>query len=292
PREAPPGVMPVILGEVSVLTTPLSLVRLLAITFGCAVFSLVAADDPGGSPFKIFCMFTWCFFFTMTVLILLVEFIQFQSLVPLSWKNLPITVATLAALMTLTASIGFPWLVLPPAVSGRMVAATVFSCLTFLAYITEAYLLKVGSSEQRGYMASAPGLLKVFQVFGGCVIFVAVVDHDRRAAYFWWCLAVYCCCFLMSLGTILVMLGDCAGRCPLPFSRVLAAFSSLSVLLYVTATVFWVTAVLGPGPQNQNPNPNPSQPRPGLIMSTVMTCLNLLAYTVDLAFSIKLCARA
>ncbi|MBN3299089.1 MYADM protein, partial [Amia calva] len=223
-------------------------------------------------------MFTWCFFFTMSLLILLVEFIQFQSLIPVSWKNLPVTVSALAGLMTLTASVSFPWFVVKENkdISAKMIMATIFSCLTFVFYTVETYLLKSQDAEQRGYMASAPGLLKTFEVFGGCVIFV--LASEQREGFAWWRTLVYCCCFLMSLSTIAVMLGDCAGRCLLPFDRILAAFSCLSVLLYTSAAVLCIYGYVQPKSKDLERH----------LFCTVITFLNLLAYSVDLAFSIRL----
>ncbi|KAK1162359.1 hypothetical protein AOXY_G18750 [Acipenser oxyrinchus oxyrinchus] len=282
--------MPVILGEISVLTTPLAMVRILEMLFGCTTFSLVSLASNNETIIKsntyTFCMFTWCFFFILTALIFLVEFVQFQSLVPISWKNLPITMALLGALMTLMASIGFPYCAIMHEISidPSLVAASIFSCLTFLAYAAEVCITKVRNVEQRGYMATTPGFLKVFEVFGACVVFVTVdgdiVQMCKAGPLFWWCVVVYCSCFLMSLCTIGVMLGECTGRCPVPFDRILAGFGSLCVLMYITAVGYWVWALVHPDGCDQHTWK--------VITATVMTCLNLLAYTVDLAFSIKL----
>ncbi|XP_036382738.1 myeloid-associated differentiation marker homolog [Megalops cyprinoides] len=284
--------MPVILGEASVLTTPLSLVRIWALVSGCLTFSLVASlghpqlagsEESLRQTLRAFCMFTWCFFFILTLIIILVEFIQFQSLLPISWKNLPITVAALGALMYLSTSVSFPWTVMTTNVEPKAIAATVSSCLTFLAYASETYLIRLQGREQRGYMASAPGLLKIFQVFGGCLMLVLVSKNyrsdDPQAWLFWLKLSIYVLCFLMSLGTVVVMLGDCASRCPLPFDRLLAGFSHLGVLLYMVVTVICFTNILTIQAKNDSSK---------LVIESVITCLTLLAYTVDLAFSIKL----
>ncbi|XP_045068903.1 myeloid-associated differentiation marker-like [Coregonus clupeaformis] len=292
--------MPVIVLEASDLTSPLSLVRMWALLSGCLTFSLVASlvpseltSDTHLPSFRILCMFTWCLFFILTLLIQVINIIQFHSLFPISWKNLTMTVAALAALMTLSASVTFPWAVMGhEGVWPRPIAASLVSCLTFLAYATEAFLIRTQTQDQKGYMASMPGLLKVLQLWGGCEMIVLIVEQVRGALVavgwqLWVSGAVYALCLLMSLGTVMVVLGDCAGRCPLPFDRLLAGFSLTGVLLYVVATILCFTRVL----QLRNRGLDLTDGKTGptvVIMETVMASITLLAYTVDLAFSIKL----
>ncbi|MBN3294361.1 MYADM protein, partial [Polypterus senegalus] len=287
--------MPVILGEARILTSPQSIVRILEMLFGCVTFSLVVSADSSfldKGPHWFLCMFSWCFFFVLTGLILLVEFVQFQSLVPLSWKNLPISMAFLGALMTLSASVCFPLFVIKESCfekssCGHLVSATIFSCFSFLSYSAEVYMTKVRSEAHSGYMSTTPGFLKVFEVFCSCMIFVSVdtevLDNLRVYPLFWWSLVVYSCCFLMSVCTIVVMLGECTGRCLVPFDRILAAFSMLCVVMYVTATGFWLWHLV-----NTQQNISPQSLWRNSLTITIITCLNLLTYTVDLAFSIKL----
>lgn len=300
--------MPVIVLEASDLTSPLSLVRMWALLSGCLTFSLVASlvtpelnPDTHQPSFRILCMFTWCLFFILTLLIHVINVIQFHSLVPISWKNLTVTVAALAALMTFSASVTFPWAVMGHEdVWPRPIAASLASCLTFLAYATEAYLIRTQTQDQNGYMASVPGLLKMLQLWGGCEMIVLVVEQVRGALVkgtgvglaavgwqLWVSGAVYALCLLMSLGTVMVVLGDCAGRCPLPFDRLLASFSLTGVLLYVVATILCFTRVLELEKSGQDFTDRKTG-QTLVVMEAVMTSITLLAYTVDLAFSIKL----
>ncbi|KAG7219048.1 hypothetical protein INR49_007157, partial [Caranx melampygus] len=103
--------------------------------------------------------------------------IQFHSLIPISWKNLTMTVAVLGALMCLSTSVVFPWIIMNhQELCPRSVAAAVVSCLTFLAYSSESYVLRTQAHEQRGYMGSIPGLLKLLQLWGGCQMIPLVVE--------------------------------------------------------------------------------------------------------------------
>ncbi|XP_042369420.1 myeloid-associated differentiation marker-like [Plectropomus leopardus] len=298
--------MPVIVLEARDFTSPLFLVRTLEVLSGCTTFSLVASLEPSHlnqsniqlrNTFWTFCMFTWCFFFTLTLFIHILSIIQFHSLIRISWKNLTMTAAVLGALMSLSASVVFPWLVMDHGgVSSRSVAAAVASFFTFLAYTTESYILRTQAQEQRGYMGSMPGLLKILQLWGGCYIIPLVMEMVSRppgGVHSWqmWVSGVsYGVCALMSLITAVVILGDFAGRCFLPFDRFLAVFSLIGVLLYMVATMICLTKILQLRDLGQSDTNKDAEL---VIMETVVASITLLAYTVDLAFSIKLlCDRS
>lgn len=295
--------MPVIVLEAKDFISPIFLVRTWEVLSSCITFSLVASLENSEinkdlfkyehhNMFRIFCMFTWCFFFTVTLLIHILNVIQFHSLIPISWKNLTITVAVLGALMCLSASVVFPWISMAHRnPSPRTVAAAVTSCLTFLAYTSESYVLCTQAHEQRGYMGSKPGVLKILQLWGGCQMIPLILCGMPIGAQRWqlWVSSVsYCACLLMSLVTLVVILGDFAGRCPLPFDRLLAVFSLIGVLLYMVATVICFTKIL-----QLRDHAVFDRSTELVIVETVAASITLLAYTVDLAFSIKLlCDRS
>eukprot|EP00064_Thunnus_orientalis_P005963 superscaffoldBa00000601_g5977 len=305
--------MPVIVLEARDFASPLFLVRTWEVLSSCVTFSLVALPEPSENKtlsetpqkthqlfnsFRDFCMFTWCLFFTLTLLIHILSVIQFHSLIPVSWKNLTVTVAVLGALMCLSASVVFPWIIVEyQRVRPHNVAAAVASCLTFLAYTSESYILRTQAHEQRGYMGSMPGLLKILQLWGGCqMILLVVVDtllpredqseeHSEEHSWQLWVSSLsYGVCVLMSLIILVVILGDFAGRCLLPFDRFLAGFSLIGVLLYMMATVICFTKIL----QLKDPKNGSSKNTELVITKTVVASITLLAYTVDLAFSVKL----
>ncbi|XP_037546532.1 myeloid-associated differentiation marker homolog [Nematolebias whitei] len=292
--------MPVIVLETRDFTSPLFIVRTLEVLSSCTVFSLVSSleskdlNASSFSSFRIFCMFTWCFFFVVTLLIHLLNTIQFHSLIRISWKNLTVTVAVLGALMSFSSFVFFPWMVMDHReVSARPVAAAVVSGLTALAYASEFFVLRGQADEQKGYMGSTPGLLKIIQLWGGVqiiplVVFVLQLSSGLQQ----WQLLVSCTsygvCVLMSLVTLVVILGDFAGRCLLPFDRFLAGFSLIGVLLYMTATVICLTKILQLSGHENNKIHTEL-----VIMEMVVSSITLLAYTVDLAFAIKLlCDRS
>uniref|UniRef100_A0A8C2YYW9 MARVEL domain-containing protein n=1 Tax=Cyclopterus lumpus TaxID=8103 RepID=A0A8C2YYW9_CYCLU len=297
--------MPVIALEARDFTSSLFLVRTWEVLSGCTTFSLVASLEPSElnknssnhqhlNTLRIFCMFSWCFFFTLTLLIHILSIMQFHSLIPISWKNLTMTAAVLGALMYLTASVVFPCIVMAhQRATPRLVAAVVASCTTFLGYTSESYVLHTQAQELRGYMGSMPGLLKILQVWGGCHMIPLIVEGVLGLptfAHSWqlWVSSVsYSVCVLMSLVTLVVILGDFAGRCFLPFDKLLAGFSLIGVLLYMVATVICFIKILQQRDLGQRIPPEL------VILETVVASITLLAYTVDLAFSIKLlCDRS
>lgn len=297
--------MPVIVLEARDFTSSVFLVRTWEVLSGCVTFSLVASLEISHeiasfsqlNTFRTLCMFTWCFFFGITLLVHVLNVIQFHSLLPISWKNLTLTVAALGALMTLSACVYFSWILMnyqnPTVVS---VAGAVCSFLTFMAYTSETYILCNQASEQRGYMGSKWGLLKILQLWGGCQMMPLVVEVDHglpNIVQGWqrWVSGVcYGVCVLMSLVTLVVILGDLAGRCLLPFNKFLGAFSLIGVLLYIVATVICFTKILQLKEIGQTIAPISA----GLVITeTVIASITLLAYTIDLAFSIKLlCDRS
>ncbi|XP_053494177.1 myeloid-associated differentiation marker homolog [Ictalurus furcatus] len=285
--------MPVTFGELSTLTTPLSVARLCALFFSCLTFSLASSMDYDfkstehtyRSTFYSFCMVIWCLFFVLTFLIVIIHFIQFHNLLPLSWKNLTATVAALGALMAFTASFAFTWTLAGNSENSdpRTIAAAVGSYLASLAYFIELQLIRSQSDgHQRGYMATVPGLLKLLQVFGGCIALVLLSIQSEPQWRTCVSAVTYSVCLLPSVGTVLVMLMDCAARSPVPFDRLLASFSLLGLIMYTVGTVVCFTRALEQqgGAQKQG--------AVVIISETVMACITLLAYTVDLAFSVKL----
>lgn len=284
--------MPVTFGELSTLKTPLSLSRLCALFLSCLTLSLASSkyysadsreDLLYHKTFYSFCMVTWCLFFVLTFLVLGIHFIQFHNLLPLSWKNLTTTVASLGALMTLSSSFAFAWILVDRSDTPkpRCIVIAVCSCLTSLAYFAELQLIRSQSDGQhRGYMATVPGLLKLLQIFGGCLALVLLCVQTEP--YWRTCVSAvaYGVCLLPCVVTVLVMLLDCAARSPVPFDRLLASFSLLGVIMYTIDSVICFTRALEQGG---------SRKETVVIMSeTVMACITLLAYTVDLAFSVKL----
>lgn len=293
--------MSVFVLEAKDCASPLFLVRMWALLCGCLTFSLVATLESGqfrkttrGEAFWVTCMFTWCFFFILTLLIHVLNAIRFHSLLPVSWKNLTITTAAMGALMTLSASVLYFWLIMDcQDQCVRSLVAAIASCLTVLAYCSEVWVIRRQSGEQRGYMASLAGCFKIIQCWGGCqtiplfVVRMAAEAESREeecAWQLWLSVGLYNVCLLVSLASIMVILCDCAGRCPFPFHRLLAGFSLLGVLFYMVAVVLCVANVLQ---LRKRLNIAVNRRLELAVLETVIVCITLLSYTVDFSLSIK-----
>lgn len=265
-------------------------VRLAALLFTCVAFS-VAAHGGGLSQGGMadWCIFCWAFSFACTLLVLLVEQLGLQARAPVSWSNFPITVACYAALLCLSASVIFPLFFLKDQYlrddrRDHRIASTVFSCLATVAYIAEVSLTKARPGEVAGYMATAPGLLKVCQTFVACVIFILISDpvsYDHHAALKW-CMAVYCICFILSMAVVVLCVGELTGCLPVPFSKFLSAYGLLAAAMYLTATIIW------PVFQFDKSYGSRGRHSSKVIAAAVFTALNFLLYLADLAYSARL----
>ncbi|XP_022072849.1 myeloid-associated differentiation marker homolog [Acanthochromis polyacanthus] len=264
-------------------------VRVAALLFTCVAFSVVAHGGHVSGGMADWCIFCWAFSFACTLVVLLVEQFGLQPRVPVSWSNFPITVACYAALLCLSASIIFPvfflkgqWMTSDA--RDHRITSTVFSCLAAVAYMGEVSLSKARPGEVAGYMATAPGLLKVCQTFVACVIFILVsepVTYNGHAALKW-CMAVYCICFILSMAVVVLCVGECTGCLPIPFSKFLSAYGLLAVIMYLTATIIWPVFQFDKHYQRRG------RESPNVIATAVLTAVNFLLYLADLAYTARL----
>ncbi|KYO40665.1 myeloid-associated differentiation marker-like protein [Alligator mississippiensis] len=76
-------------GNTQALTSLMVIMHLLEALFTCITFSLVASHGGRWGGNGEWCVFSWCFCFAVTVVVLLVEFLGLQHRMPISWKNFP-----------------------------------------------------------------------------------------------------------------------------------------------------------------------------------------------------------
>ncbi|KAM5272688.1 myeloid-associated differentiation marker-like [Ctenodactylus gundi] len=232
-------------GSPQALTQPLGLLRLLQLLATCLALSLVASASAWAGPMGDWSMFSWCFCFAVTLLILLLELCGAQAHLPLNWRNFAITFAAYAALLCLSASVIYPTTYVQFLPYGRTrdhaIAATAFSCVACVAYALEVAWTRAKPGEVSGYMATVPGLLKVLETFVACLIFAFIGDsylYKHKAALAW-CVAVYAICFILAAVAVLLNLGDCTDVLPVSFRAFSSGLALLSVLMYATALVLW-----------------------------------------------------
>ncbi|KAJ0011555.1 hypothetical protein NQD34_012530 [Periophthalmus magnuspinnatus] len=288
--------MPIVLQS-----TPLFWTRLAALVFSCVAFSVAVHGGWLYHGTGDWCIFCWAFSFAGTLLVLLVELFGLQTRAPVSWKNFPITFACYAALLCLSASIIFPLYYLKGSLAQSQtrdyrIVSTVFSCLATIAYMTEVSISKARPGEVAGYMATAPGILKVCETFIACIIFVFISDpvlYDRAEALKY-CMAVYCICFILSAAIIVLCVCECTGCLPFPFARFLSGYAMLAVLLYISVTIVWPIFNFDPKHGGEKDRPSSCGSNPGLcswdkrMAVAVLTGLNFVLYLADLIYSTRL----
>lgn len=283
-------------------TSPLLWSRVLAMLFACVAFSVaIHGALVTGIPAGDWCLFCWGLSFGGSALVLLIELFGLQTRAPVSWKNFPITFACYASLFCLSASIIFPLYFLKGSryhsdMQDYRIAAEVFSCLATICYLSEVSISKARPGEVAGYMATAPGLLKVCETFVACIIFVFVSEpksYENPGAIVW-CMAVYCICFILSAVIIVLCVCECTGCLPFPFARFLSAYASLAVLMYLTATIIWPVYKFDRkhGGTSSRPSSCGSMvglcPFDKLMAVAVLTGLNFILYLADLIYSARL----
>ncbi|XP_044036342.1 myeloid-associated differentiation marker-like [Siniperca chuatsi] len=270
------------------LTVPVGIVRILEVIFTCLSFSLVASVGHSTDSFWTWCMFTWCFCFCATLLILFLEFFSLSTKLPISWDDFTTAFAMLATLMVLAASIIYP-VFFTCANCGKQIGATITSCLAFILYATEVGLTRAKPGEISGFLSTVPGLLKVLEAFVACIIFTCL-DHNKYSNFpgLQWCVAVYSICFIFALIVIIFTICRLLSLFPVPFDKVLTGCNVLAVLMYMTAVVVWPLYSFHNNPKPSNCSTAVICPWNNLVVISFMTCFNLVAYIVDTVYSFKL----
>ncbi|XP_051573012.1 myeloid-associated differentiation marker homolog [Myxocyprinus asiaticus] len=265
------------------LILPVGIVRMLEVLLTCTCFALVASAgvvNNSNSSHWAWCMFCWCFCCFTTLLILILEFTSLNTKVPISWEDFTMAFAMLATLMMVTASIIYPTLFTCLSCS-RQIGASVLSWFCFGLYAAEVWLVHKRPGEISGFLTTVPGLLKILETFIACIIFTSLnpVDYKRFPAL-QWCVAVYSICFIFSLIIILLTIARLLPVFPFSFDKTVTIFNILALVMYITAVVIWPL-------YGFEPRPCKNCPKNDLIVVTIMTVINLLVYTADTAYSIK-----
>ncbi|XP_064009285.1 myeloid-associated differentiation marker-like isoform X1 [Pogoniulus pusillus] len=271
------------------LTSWVGIARLLAVLLSCLAFSLVASTWSFGGPYGTWCMFTWCFCFAVTLLVLLLELLELYPALPLSWDDFTSAFSMLAALMIFTTSVVYPsTLISSPcrgSVCARQAVATAASCLCFLAYALEVGLTRAKPGDISSFLSTVPGLLKVFEAYVACLIF-SLLDGYASKPGLQWCVAVYSICFIITFLIIIFTIGRCLSYMPFPLEKMLVGYNALAFLMYLTATILWPLYSFKGYPRPSHCNKDCLWNK--FLGVTFLTIFNLIAYLVDLVYSSRM----
>ncbi|XP_054614522.1 myeloid-associated differentiation marker-like [Dunckerocampus dactyliophorus] len=272
--------------DVHSLTQPVGVLRLLAIILTCVTFSLVASAGYVPSPYWAWCMFTWCFCFFFTLLVIVLDFTTFSGKLPFAWDDFTTAFAMLASLMCLAAAIIYP-VFFTCQVCHRQIGASVVAWACLGVYVGEVTLTRLRPGGQiNGFLSTLPGLMKMLEVFLACLTFTSLEKGQYAdTPELQWCVAVFSLCFILAMLIILLTGGQLTSRVPF-FDKMVIVYDILAAVTYMTAVVIW--------PLYSFPN-NARPPNCGylcswdkLVMVTIMTLLNFCVYTVDCVYSIRL----
>ncbi|XP_062886622.1 myeloid-associated differentiation marker-like protein 2 [Mobula hypostoma] len=278
--------------------SPLGLVRVLQSVACCIALSLVAHDGGSEGAPGHFCMFSWGFSLALSALIVCFEFTRLHSCLSLSWDNFTISIALLAALMNLTATVVYPvYYVDLNCQDCRSrdfrISATVCSAVACIVYGLEVHFTRARPGHLAGYMATTPGLLKVVQAYVACIIFGALLNDSEygRYAATQWCVAVYSVCFIF---TVLVIGLNVSGRAALvhcPLGRMVVLHTFFSALLYLSAAIVWPIFCFDSkygSPERPASCSRGHCPWDSQLVIAIFTYVNLILYVADLVYSQKI----
>uniref|UniRef100_A0A672NTM2 Myeloid-associated differentiation marker-like protein 2 n=1 Tax=Sinocyclocheilus grahami TaxID=75366 RepID=A0A672NTM2_SINGR len=235
--------------NVSAVFSPTGAARVCQLMLGCTIVSLVIHSAGYSATYGTFCMAVWTSCFAVSAAVLVLDVTRLHVCLPVSWDNLTVTCASLAALLTLTASILYPVFFVRAddcpynncEVRNFRITVSVCSWAACVAYGTEVFLSRAKPGRGVSYMATAPGILKVAQIFVGCVIFVMLAsgtDFTRHAATLY-CAAVFGVCLSGAVLLVALVVSGRSGALRLPFERLAVIYTFAAVLLYVSAAVLW-----------------------------------------------------
>lgn len=273
--------------DLRALTQPVGVMRSVAVATTLVCFVLAATVGHNGSPYWAWCMFTWGFCFSFSLLILVLELTTVSRKLPFAWDDFTTAFAMLACLLCLSTSVIYPTF-FTCAACHRQIAASVVSWVCLGIYVGEVVVTRLRPrGEIIGFLSTLPGVMKMLETFLACLVFMSLESsHYSGSSELQWCVAVYSLCFIFAILIILLTLGQATTRFPFPFEAAVIAYNALAAVMYATAMVMWpLYSFCNTG-------------RPAdcgrlcwwdkLVMVTVMTIFNFLVYAVDAGYSIYL----
>lgn len=267
------------------VTQPVGILRTIAAILTCLTFILVATVGHSSSSYWAWCMFTWCFCFFITFLILILEFTTLYTKLPLAWDDFTAAFAMLATLMCLASSIIYP-VFFTCKTCHRQIGASVVSWVCFGVYAGEVVLTYLRPRGQTiGFLSTVPGIMKMLEAFFACLIFTSLETSQFHSPGLKWCVAVYSLCFIFTLVIILLTIGQLTLLFPFSFDKLVVIQNILAAVMYLTAMVIWP---LYSFQNNSGSSVCGSLCRSKLIVITFMTVINSIVYTLDSAYSLRL----
>ncbi|XP_051967892.1 myeloid-associated differentiation marker-like protein 2 [Xyrauchen texanus] len=277
--------------------SPIGAARLSQLTLGCSVISLVIHSAGYSATYGAFCMTVWTSCFAVTAAIFVLDATRLHTCLPVSWENLTVTFAALAALLTLTASVVYPvYFVRPECPYNNCeqrnfrIAVTVCSWAACVAYGVEVFLSRAKPGRVVGYMATPSGILKVVQSFAGCVIFGMLANGSGFSSHVAtiYCVVVFAVCFAITVLMVALTVSGRTAVLRLPFDRFVVVYTFAAVLLYLSAAVVWPVFCFDKKygtPFRPQGCPRGQCSWDVKLAVTVLCYVNLVLYITDLVYS-------
>ncbi|XP_043956335.1 myeloid-associated differentiation marker-like protein 2 [Gambusia affinis] len=277
--------------------SPLGAARICQLVLGCTIIALVSHNAGYGANYGTFCMFVWCFSFTVTLVVFTLDITRLHSCMPISWDNFTVAFAMLATLMYITASVVYPVYFLQTEHAEEnyeeqiyRISVTVCSSVCCFPYGVEVFLTRAKPGAVVGYMATVSGLLKVIQGFVACIIFGALANDSEYSQYIatQYCVVVYSLCFSVTVIVIIVTVSGRTAALKFPFDRFVVVYTFFAVILYLSTALIWPIFSFD---KKYGSTSRPEDcPRgecswDSKLVVAVFTCVNLVLYFIDLVYS-------
>lgn len=268
------------------VTQPVGILRAVSAVLTCLTFILVATVGHFSSLYWVWCMFTWCFCFFVTLLILILDFTTLSSRLPLPWDDFTTAFAMLASLMCLSSSIIYP-IFFTCATCSRQIGASVLSCLCFGVYTAEVALTHLHPrGETIGFLSTISGIMKMLEAFFACLIFMSLETSQYHSPGLQWCVAVYSLCFIFAVLIILLTIGQMTLIFPGSFDKIVVVHNVVAAAMYLTAVAIWPLFSFRNNPRPSDCGSLCSWDK--LVVVTFMSVTNCIVYILDSAFSIRM----
>ncbi|KAM3598048.1 uncharacterized protein V6R79_012767 [Siganus canaliculatus] len=235
--------------DIKALTSPVGIVRIFEVILNCITFGLVVSIGTTNIALWVWPVFTWCFCFSITFVILVLEFTQLNAKLPISWEDFTTAYAMMATLMMLSSSIIYPKLF--ATVFNKAIGATVTSILAFILYAVEVVLTRAKHGSKRSScramvlvelqaITQPVGMLRVMAAILTCICFSLVASLGGVSDSYWaWCMFTWCYCFFFTFLIVILEFTTVNTKLPFAWEDFTAAHAMLASLMIFSVSIIY-----------------------------------------------------
>ncbi|KAL4617898.1 myeloid-associated differentiation marker-like protein 2-like [Arapaima gigas] len=207
---------------------------------------------------------------------------------PYGWDDFTCGMTMLCSLMMLSASFMYTFQYACQTCI-IAIACAVFSFAGVTVYVVHAVMAKLKCPS--GFLSNMPGFLRVMEAFVANIILSSVASYfldvgpEYRPPGMIWCSLIYSVCLPVTVVIILLKMIKFFNMVCCALDKFELIFNVVSVIMYLSASIVW--SLYGYYYYKHSHKVSWGQYHLVKVTTvTVMTIINLILYTVDLAYSI------